>query len=99
MFESLRAELDSCQLADRHRLHRKLGELEKRFRHAGREPDSQQRSVAELSKSIATSQRACQHRQQAIPKHIDYPSNLPVSAKADEIAELISSNQVLVVAG
>ncbi len=95
MLESLKRELDSCQLADRYRLRRKIRDLEKQqHANAGHE-----KSLAALSNAIKKSQLACQLRDEAIPASITYPSNLPVSEKAAEIAELINNNQVLVVAG
>lgn len=90
MTNNLQTELAKCQIADEHRLRRQLGQL-------GKKPASHR--LEALQKQILRSQHACQKRDSAIPPVISFPEQLPVSAKADEIADLLQRHQVLVVAG
>ena len=53
----------------------------------------------QLQAELRKSESKCELRAQLIPETQSYPPQLPVSAKAGEIAELIRSNQVVVVAG
>lgn len=95
MLESLEQELDSCQIVDAFRLRRKFQELVKN----GSQNTAKSKAVVSLAESISASQKKCQARDSSIPAQIIFPEQLPVSAKADEIAKLLSDHQVLVVAG
>jgi ATP-dependent helicase HrpA len=95
VLESLEQELDSCQIVDAFRLRRKLQEIVK----CSTAGFTDNKAVASLTESIKISQKKCQVRNSSIPAHINFPDQLPVSAKADEIAKLLSDHQVLVVAG
>ncbi len=95
MLKKLYNELNTCQLIDRYRLRRKLGDLERR---SGRDAPYR-KSVEALSSAIDKSQRAVQKRVAAIPTQIKYPDNLPISAATEEIGKLIGKHQVVVVAG
>ena len=95
MLDSLIQELGTCQLADLHRLRRKIRDLKKRSKtHRNLE-----NSAATVAQEIKKSQLACQRRNSAIPDQIDYPANLPISEIAPEIVELLGQHAVLVVAG
>lgn len=95
MIDSLRQQLASCQIADAHRLARKLNQLSRKR--------DQGKSVAEalrhLEQEITRSVQSCELRDRQIPAKLSYPEQLPVSGKADEIAALLKANQVIVVAG
>jgi ATP-dependent helicase HrpA len=95
VLESLEQELDSCQIVDAFRLRRKLQEVIKGSTAGFLDSNA----LASLAESIKISQKKCQARDSSIPAHINFPDQLPVSAKADEIAKLLSDHQVLVVAG
>lgn len=95
MLESLEKELDSCQIVDAIRLRRKFQELVKKS--AKNLLDN--KAVTSLTESIKLSQEKCLARNSSIPNQINFPEQLPVSAKADDIAKLLSDHQVLVVAG
>ncbi len=95
MLDSLKQELNSCQLADVHRLRQTMNRLE-RSKHQGTGEAS---SLKTLKADIIKSQKACDRRRRAIPKTLSYPENLPVTARVPEIAELIARHQVLIVAG
>ncbi len=92
MKQELQIELAKCQIADEHRLRRKLSQLT-------RSKPANQQALESLRQQIERSQQACKLRHEAIPPAITFPEQLPVSAKADEIAQLLQDNQVLVVAG
>ncbi len=55
-------------------------------------------SPEEYSRRLAESVQQCQTRQAATPR-IEYPAELPISAHRDELVELISQRQVIVVCG
>ncbi len=96
---NLATALQSCMLADRFVLRRKL-------REAG---DSQklkdeksaikaQRLLNEITQKIRVSQQKFSARLASLPKP-EYPPELPVSGKKDEIAEAITKNQVVIICG
>lgn len=93
--QKLRQQLTACQIADEHRLRRKLRDLEKR-RDKGADLD---RRLENLASAIADSRQACAIRAQAIPERIQLPQELPVSSKSEEIAAALKQHQVLVIAG
>ncbi|WP_229833622.1 ATP-dependent RNA helicase HrpA [Alishewanella longhuensis] len=88
----LYAKLPACLLQDQFRLRRKLGEVKK-----APEPQQQQqlqRIVGELARSITLRQS----RQQGVPA-LNYPADLPVVAKKDDIKAAIAAHQVVIIAG
>lgn len=95
MLDSLKKKLDTCQLADVFRLQNTLSKI-RRGNLSGKDLAA---SIAALEAAIEKSQRACELRRAAIPSKIAYPENLPISARAGEIAELLGEHQVLIVAG
>ena len=86
--KDLTAELDLCMSADRHNLWRRLQQLQQ-----GKSED-----VEGAERAIAGSKAKRQLRQDNLPA-IAYPEELPVSARRDEIGELIGKHQVVIVAG
>ncbi|OPX56002.1 ATP-dependent helicase HrpA [Oceanospirillum multiglobuliferum] len=82
-----------CLLKDRFRLHNKLRQLQKHTSNSDAE--------SQLALLLAQAQKSADQallRKNLIPK-IEYPENLPVSQKKEEIAEAIKNNQVVVIAG
>lgn len=97
MIENLEAELARCQIADAWRLRRQFQQLQQ-----GQQQKAGKQSAAraeELLRALRASQQACEKRAAAIPEVISFPEQLPVSKKADDIADLLRENQVIVVAG
>lgn len=94
MLDSLRQKLDTCQLADQHRLRKLISKLNGR----ADEPAFRSRLLV-VEQEISKSQQACQRRRSAIPATFSYPEILPVSARAPEIVDLLGKNNVLIVAG
>ncbi len=79
--------------SERYRLGRQLAELEKLSRQ-GKDISAR---WGKWHAALLKSQQQIEKRQQNLPA-LEYP-DLPVSARADEIAELIRKHQVVVVAG
>ena len=95
MLDSIQKKLDACQHADIFRLQNTLSKI----RRSSLSEQDLASSIASLKAAIEKSQRACELRRAAIPLKIAYPENLPVSARAEEISELLREHQVLIVAG
>ncbi len=95
----LTQQLQTCMLTDRHALRRKLRDvidLQKL-------PDENaklkaQRLQGEIVQKIHTSQAKYAARLANLPKP-EYPLELPVSARRDEISKAIQANQVVIVCG
>src|SRR5665647_2642260 len=86
-FAALEAQLASCMLADRHTLRRKL-----------REAANQPAQLNEIAQRIGRSSTRYLARQQALPRP-EFPPELPVSTRKDEIAAAITRHQVVIVCG
>ena len=95
MFESIYEEIALCALTERHRLLRSLQDLENRANRGAKVAPA----MEALARSIVSAQERCQPRVNALPKHVNYPENLPVSACVDEIKKLLATEQVLIIAG
>lgn len=91
---NFRQALDDVMTQDRHRLSRRLQELEKLAR-ANKDCTSQ---LQKWELQLAASQALVSQRKRAVPNPIHFP-DLPVSEKRDEISQLIADNQVVVLAG
>ena len=95
MLKSLKKELDKCQHSDRFRFARQIRNLEK-SKLSKSVFDSK---VDKLVADIMDSKNNCQKRARAIPDIIDFPLELPITAEVDKIRQLLTNNQVLVIAG
>ncbi|MDG1818645.1 MAG: ATP-dependent RNA helicase HrpA [Porticoccaceae bacterium] len=84
---------ESTSTGERYRLNRQLSELNKLARQGKAITERWQKWHA----ALLANQLQIEKRRQNLPK-LEYP-DLPVSARADEIAELIRKHQVIVVAG
>ncbi len=80
--------------ADRHRLRRQLQRLRKSARGEG----ASSPELDKLAEKVATSKARFLARKESIPQ-IDYPEELPVSARREEIKKAILEHQVVIVAG
>ena len=107
LLNSLESILESVQLSDAHRLQKKVRKFAASLETPAvgaplaREPLTKESRQAfeRLLEELTKSARKCQLRAKLIPETQSYPAQLPVSAKACEIAELIRNHQVVVVAG
>ncbi len=86
---TLEEQIKNCMHADFFRLSRKLHQLNKK-------PDAKQ--LAALQKSIEKSVQQRTIRKQSIPD-LNYPEELPVSSRRDEIAQAIQINQIVLICG
>ncbi len=91
--------LATCLLTDRHALRRKLREVQT-LQALKDEKSTQkaQRSLNEVTQKINASQAKYQTRLAQLPKP-EYPLELPVSGKKNDIAAAIQKNQVVIVCG
>jgi ATP-dependent helicase HrpA len=86
-------QIDRCLLSDRHRLRNRLRGFK---RNPAREADEQGR--ARLNAQVNASIELAQRRRMLLPDP-EFPEELPISARREEIAALIQANQVVVLCG
>jgi len=86
--------LDSCMIADKRLLSKRLHALSRRL---AKQQDVQ-RGLQDIERKVSQSQQRYQQRQAQLPK-ISYPESLPVSSHRDEIAAAIQAHQVVIIAG
>lgn len=91
--KQLRAALKDCLIKDRFRLQKRISGASKIKKDASRNA-----VFDEIALDIAKSMMAVQEKSQNRVK-IEYPDQLPVSQKRDDIAKAIEENQVVIVAG
>ncbi len=89
-----REDLDTCLLRDQAVLRGRLRGLHRRQRQG--EPFDQ--GLAKLWQTIVRSQTLVERRRALVPT-VDYPSELPVSERREEVARLIRDHQVVVLCG
>ncbi len=96
---SLNQQLQTCMLADRHALRRKLRDVMDLQKLTDENSSSKvQRLLGEIAQKVHSSQQKFSARRANLPKP-EYPLELPVSARRDEIAKAIQKNQVVIVCG
>src|SRR5690606_36607441 len=86
--------LDEVMTQDRHRLARRLQDIEK----LARAQKDYQPQLHKWQHQVSASRELVARRQQALPEKIEFP-DLPVSEQREKIAALISAHQVVVLAG
>ncbi|EPC00474.1 RNA helicase [Litchfieldella anticariensis FP35 = DSM 16096] len=91
---ALQARLGDCLLRDAREFERRLAGLKRRARE-GKPVD---RGLAEIERRLTASQAALTHRQ-ALPVRLEYPPELPVAERREEILAALRDHQVVVVAG
>ena len=87
-------DIAGCLIRDRHSIQSRLRNLRRRAR-AGQPIDE---ALAKLRVCIQASQTLVAQRQ-ALVSRIEYPPELPVSERRDEVAALIERHQVIVLCG
>ena len=87
-------QLSGCMLADIHPLRRRLNEA-KELLATGKVVDTK---LTEIANKIRASSAKLQARKLALPEP-EYPLDLPVSLRKDEIAQAILKHQVVIVCG
>lgn len=92
--KQLQSSLSNCLVRDRYYLQRSLEKLAR-----GREkPGNVHKRLADLSARIQRSSAEATRRQAAVPA-VDYPAELPVSQRVEDIKAALSRNQVVIIAG
>lgn len=91
--------LANCMLADRHALRRKLRDVADLQKIGDAQANGKaQRLLGEVAQKMRASQAKYAARLANLPKP-DYPLELPVSGKKDEIAAAIAKHQVVIICG
>ena len=93
----LESKLESCMQLDRHRFRQKLSRLKKQRGKEGYKV-KHTHALKDLEKQILTSIEKAEARQAVLPKP-EYPEELPISGKREEIMNAISENQVVILCG
>ena len=94
LIEGLEKLLPDCQSGDTFRFRKRLAAQRKK------KPGSDQAKVLnQLAREIRHSVNACHVRDLAIPQEMCYPAELPISANASKLVQLVRDHQVLIVAG
>ena len=106
--QKLETALQTCMLVDKHALRRKLRDVADLMKSRDvadlqKLPEENsnikaQRLLGEIAQKVRTSQQKYAARLASLPKP-EYPLELPVSARRDEIAKAIANNQVVIVCG
>lgn len=97
--ENLDQALQSTMIADRHVLRRKIKEIRTLQKTAdAKSQANMQRLINEVAQKLHQSQQKYQQRLIQLPKP-EFPLELPVSAKKEEIAAAIQKHQVVIVCG
>ena len=87
---ALRERLDDLTIDDAHRLGRRLERL--RGARGGR-------PLARLADEAAAAEQRIAKRRAAVPQRIEYPAELPVSGRREDLLRTIREHQVTIVAG
>ncbi|WP_019816374.1 ATP-dependent RNA helicase HrpA [Saccharomonospora saliphila] len=91
----LRSRLSGLTLRDAHRLRRRIDGLRK-ARGSGKKAGDD--IVARIAADVAKAEERVRRRRESVPA-VTYPDELPVSARREDLAEVIRDNQVVIVAG
>jgi len=91
---SLESRIQQCMLADQGRFMRRLRRLEKR----ARKNNGGTANFSDLRAEIEHSLQRRQRRHQSLPKP-DFPRELPITARVDDIAAAIGAHPVVIVCG
>ncbi|MEK6750278.1 MAG: ATP-dependent RNA helicase HrpA [Pseudomonadota bacterium] len=91
-FHTLTKQLDAAMQRDRHRLARRLQQLR------GRQSADSASALAQLALDIAASAEECTRRLALVPS-LEYPPQLPVVERREELLQAIQDNQVIIICG
>jgi ATP-dependent helicase HrpA len=95
----LRAQLVELTLRDEHRLRRRLDRLPD-GRDAGKGARAARSAeLVAIAAEVAAAQGRITRRRAAVPAAIEYPPELPVSARREDLLAAIGAHQVVIVAG
>ena len=94
LISHLEKELPSCMLADRFPLRRRLQQAKDLLK----QNKPVEKSLTDIARKVQSSSQRLAQRLEKLPKP-EYPLELPVSSRRDEIAKAITENQVVIVCG
>jgi ATP-dependent helicase HrpA len=94
LITNLERQLSTCMLVDRFVLRRRLQQAKDYIKQ--NKPIEQ--SLVDIARKVQSSSQQYAQRLEKLPKP-EYPLELPVSSRRDEIAKAISENQVVIVCG
>lgn len=90
----LEKQLSDCMLADRFPLQRRLRQAKDLLK----QNKSTDKALTDIARKVQSSSQRMALRLERLPKP-EYPLDLPVSARRDEISKAIAENQVVIVCG
>ena len=97
--QKIQSQLQTCLLADKHALRRKLHDIADLQKLSDENAKLKaQRLLGEVAQKVRASQAKYNARKANLPKP-EYPLELPVSARRDEISKAIANNQVVILCG
>lgn len=94
LISRLEKELPNCMLADRFPLGRRL----RQARDLIKQKKPVEKTLTDIARKVQSSSQRYAQRLAQLPKP-EYPLELPVSERRDEIAKAITENQVVIVCG
>lgn len=97
IFKSLAADIQQCMLQDQRRLRCRLRELEQMRGRQGA-GDAVRQALEQLAGEILRSRARRAARLAGLPRP-EFPENLPVNERREEIARAIAENQVVILCG
>ncbi|MEA2320590.1 MAG: ATP-dependent helicase HrpA [Solirubrobacteraceae bacterium] len=90
----LRARLGAVTVRDEHRLRRRVDRLRRT-----EDPQARGDALARVAADVERAEGLVARRRAAVPARIEYPPQLPVSARRDDLLAAIRDHQVVIVAG
>jgi ATP-dependent helicase HrpA len=98
--QALESGLGACLLQDQYRLAERIRVLRRKLRGRGRKlrADYVERRLGEIRTELERS-REVRTRRATLPLRLEFPSDLPFTAHAEAIAELVTRHQVVIVSG
>ena len=98
-YSQFQTALQTCLLADKYALRRKARDVEDLYKQKDEKSvQKAQRLINEIAQKVGLSQAKYAARLANLPKP-EYPLELPVSSRRDEISDAIKHNQVVIVCG
>lgn len=94
LISHLEKQLPSCMLADRFPLRKRIHQIKELFK----QNKPIEKSLTDIARKIQASSQRLTQRLEKLPKP-EYPLELPVSSRREEIAKAITENQVVIVCG
>ena len=89
----LRARVPAVMLRDRERLERRIDGATRE-----RDPERRASAVERLTQEFDAAEQRVARRRSAVPK-IEYPAELPIVERREDLLEAIEKHQVVIVAG